>query len=320
MLHDFALTMSAAPCQHHPVVFGIASDFRTFHVLRFSMAQHAVDVKFSDAIELAPRSVVDELLRDDSVSWCDAFDRVGATGALTFAKIIERIVRCAGANSMPTPATNIVSILGQRLPVPYIAGVDLPIDEEQTKVRGAGVELDNHDIVFREYVGSSSRSAVFMVDVERRDIQGDHRVSLVMKLAHTQDPSALLFKNDVRMLMADSGRQDVAQIAGWYNDGLVQFLLLSTVGTPLWRVCHCAPDRRVLLLKSLAETVGGVLQRWHSQRKIYSDLHGGNVLVRDDLSVFLSDLETLGRSLSSMVSHLFHITNLKHMMFASWSS
>lgn len=293
LLHDFARTMSAAPCERHPVMFGIASDFRTFHVLRFSMAKHVVAVQYSAAVELAPRAVVDELLRDDSVSWCDAFARVGATGALTFATIIERIVRCAGANAMPTPATNIVSILGQRLPVPYTPGADLPIDDEQAKVRGASFELDNHDIIFRDFIGSSSRSAVFVVDVERRDTPGDPGVSFVMKFAHTQDPSAFHFKNDVSMLLAESGRQDIAQIAGWYNDGLVHFLLLSTAGTPLWRVCHCAPDRRLLLLKSLAVTVGGVLQRWHAARKIYSDLHGGNVLVRDDMSVFLCDLETL---------------------------
>jgi Ser/Thr protein kinase RdoA (MazF antagonist) len=64
----------------------------------------------------------------------------------------------------------------------------------------------------------------------------------------------------------------------------------------VWRVCHCTSERRSLLLKSLVQTVGGVLQRWHARDLVYSDLHAGNVLVRNDMRVFLCDLETLASS------------------------
>lgn len=285
LLHDLALTM-------HPVMFGIASDFRSFHVLRLSIDQNMVIVQYSGAIELAPRAVVDRLQHDNSVSWCDAFASVGAGGSLSVCHNHRTYFAVCGHELDAGTCHRLrVDFTSTGCAVQCWRRFD--IDAVQAKMRGTDAEWDNHDIVIHDYLGSSSRSAVFSVTVERRDSPAGSGVRLVLKLAHSHRSAAVNFRNEVRMLLAERGRADIGRIVGWYNDGFVQFLILSTFGVSLSRTCLCTPDRRVALLRALAETVGGVLRRWHSQSLVFSDLHAGNLLVREDMSVFLCDLETL---------------------------
>lgn len=97
-------------------------------------------------------------------------------------------------------------------------------------------------------------------------------------------------------LRDERGKSGVVQLAGWYDDGTNQFLLLSTVGEPLERLCLCTAERRAAVRKAIVRDVGGALVRWHGEGKSYGDLFARNIVVAPSLEqACVTDLETLGK-------------------------